>query len=79
MYTHQKDVPLCKQNSLKMGIHKRCVFPHMPLEIERLGDEIRIRPARPSLEGVLDVFAQFSPDFMTGGRGEHRQSEREAL
>jgi len=49
------------------------------LEIERIGDEIRIRPARRSLAGVLKKFAQFGPDFMAEGRGEHEQDEREAL
>ncbi|SBT06770.1 Virulence-associated protein VagC [Candidatus Accumulibacter aalborgensis] len=49
------------------------------LEIERDGDEIRIRPARRSLSGVLSKFARFSPDFMSEGRGDHEQSERDAL
>jgi antitoxin VapB len=49
------------------------------LEIERLGDEIRIRPARRSLSGVLAKFAAFSPDFMQGGRQDQEQVEREAL
>ncbi len=29
------------------------------VEIERVGDEIRIRPARRSLAGVLEKFARF--------------------
>ena len=49
------------------------------LEIERLGDEIRIRPARRSLSGVLSKFAAFSPDFMQEGREDQEQAEREAL
>jgi antitoxin VapB len=49
------------------------------LEIEREGDEIRIRPARRSLAGVLDKFAKFSPDFMADGRGKHGQAERDSL
>jgi antitoxin VapB len=49
------------------------------MEIERLGDELRIRPARRSLAGVLERFACFSPDFMAEGRGEQGQSERDAL
>lgn len=49
------------------------------LEIERVGDELRIRPARRSLSGVLAKFAQFSPDFMTAGRGDQEQVEREDL
>ncbi len=49
------------------------------LEIERDGDEIRIRPARRSLAGVLNKFAQFSPDFMAEGRGDQEQEERDSL
>ena len=51
----------------------------MELEIERIGDEIRIRPARRQLSGVLAKFARFSPDFMAEGRGDQEQSERDAL
>ena len=51
----------------------------MELLIEREGDEIRIRPARPSLAGVLRKFAKFSPDFMADGRGSQDQAERDAL
>jgi antitoxin VapB len=49
------------------------------LEIERIGEEIRIRPARRPLGGVLEKFASFGPDFMAGGRGEAEQDEREGL
>jgi len=49
------------------------------LEIERDGDEIRIRPARRPLAGVLVKFARFSCDFMAEGRGEHEQAERDTL
>lgn len=51
----------------------------MTLEIERVGDELRIRPARRSLAGLMERFARFSPDFMAEGRGEHVQQERDAL
>jgi antitoxin VapB len=49
------------------------------LEIERVGDEIRIRPARRPLAGVLKKFARFSPNFLAEGRGDQEQAEREAL
>lgn len=49
------------------------------LEIERVGNELRIRPARRSLSGVLTKFAQFSPDFMADGRGDQEQADRDAL
>ncbi|WP_250479649.1 MULTISPECIES: type II toxin-antitoxin system VapB family antitoxin [unclassified Caballeronia] len=51
----------------------------LELEIERVGDEIRIRPARRPLAGVLKKFARFSSDFMGEGRGEQEQAEREGL
>jgi antitoxin VapB len=51
----------------------------LDLEIEREGDEIRIRPARRSLSRVLAKFARFSPDFMAEGRGSEEQAERDAL
>ncbi|MFZ2854190.1 MAG: type II toxin-antitoxin system VapB family antitoxin [Rhodocyclaceae bacterium] len=49
------------------------------LEIVREGDEIRIRPARRSLSGVLGKFAKFSPDFLAEGRGDQEQAERDVL
>jgi antitoxin VapB len=49
------------------------------LEIEREGDEIRIRPTRRSLVGVMAKFARFAPDFMAEGRGDQEQAEREGL
>lgn len=49
------------------------------LEIERVGDEIRIRPIRQSLAGVLDVFARFSPTFLKDGREGHEQAERDPI
>lgn len=47
--------------------------------IERVGDELRIRPARQPLSDLMERFARFSPEFMTQGRGEQEQSERDAL
>ena len=47
--------------------------------IERVGDELRIRPARQSLAGLMERFARFSPDFMAQGRESHSQRERDAL
>lgn len=51
----------------------------MELEIEREGDEIRIRPLRQPLTDVLEKFARFSTDFLVEGRGEQEQAERDAL
>jgi antitoxin VapB len=49
------------------------------LEIERVGDELRIRPVRRPLTGTLKKFARFGSDFMSEGRGDQEQSEREEL
>ncbi|MBU2601957.1 MAG: AbrB/MazE/SpoVT family DNA-binding domain-containing protein [Actinobacteria bacterium] len=51
----------------------------LDVEIERIGDEIRIRPARRGLAQVLASFALFSDDFMAAGRGENLESERDDL
>lgn len=49
------------------------------LIIERRGDELRIRPAQRRMGDVLGKLAQFSPDFMSEGRGHNVDSERETL
>ncbi|GHT95094.1 hypothetical protein AGMMS49545_17460 [Betaproteobacteria bacterium] len=51
----------------------------MEMEIERVGDELRIRPVQRSLSGLMERFARFSPDFMAEGRGEQAQQERDTL
>ncbi len=68
-------------NSQAVRIPAELVYDRtdLDMEIERIGDEIRIRPARASLAGALSAFARFSDDFMAEGRGEHRQGDREAL
>nr|WP_165101256.1 MULTISPECIES: AbrB family transcriptional regulator [unclassified Caballeronia] len=50
----------------------------LDVEIEREGDELRIRPVRRSLGGVLKTFARFAPDFTVDARNEHEQADREA-
>lgn len=51
----------------------------MDLVIERDGDELRIRPAPRRMGDVLGTLAQFSPDFMSEGRAQNIEGEREAL
>ena len=51
----------------------------LELEIERVGDELRIWPAGRPIQGALEALASFSPDFMAVGRGDQEQSEREAF
>ena len=41
---------------------------NIELQIERIGDELRIRPIQRPLTSVLKKFAKFAPDFMVEGR-----------
>jgi len=68
-------------NSQAVRIPADLAYPRsdLELEIERHGDELRIRPVRPSLAGVMAKFAGFSPDFLAEGRDSHEQAERELL
>ncbi|MGC8501126.1 MAG: antitoxin [Leptospirillia bacterium] len=51
----------------------------LEMEIERNGDEIRIRPARRRLDCLLDKFGRFSENFLAESRGDNQESERDAL
>jgi antitoxin VapB len=51
----------------------------MELEIERCGDELRIRPAGRPITGALQALASFSPSFLAAGRNQDEQQERESL
>jgi len=68
-------------NSQAIRIPAALAYPSMDLilEIERIGDEIRLRPAPRSLADVMEVFASFSADFMQDGRGSHTQQSRDTL
>jgi antitoxin VapB len=48
----------------------------LDLEIERCGDELRIRPARRRITKALEALASFSPSFMAEGRDQDEQRER---
>lgn len=49
------------------------------LVIERIGDELHIRPARKRMGDVLGKFAKFSPNFMSEGRDISIEEDRESL
>ncbi len=68
-------------NSQAVRIPAELAYERSDVEVEivRIGDELRIRPARRALAGVLKKFAKFGPDFMAEGRGDQEQAEREAL
>ena len=68
-------------NSQAVRIPSELAYSSWDIEliIERQGDELRIRPARRRMGDVLSTFAQFSPDFMSEGRGLNVESDREPL
>ena len=70
-------------NSQAVRIPAELAYPQtgIAVEIERIGDELRIRPARRSLDGTLDIFASFSPEFVAvlEDRNDQEQREREAF
>ena len=67
-------------NSQAVRIPAELAYPvaDMKLTIERVGDELRIRPAQRRMGDVLGALAQFSPGFMSQGRELNDQKEREA-
>ena len=51
----------------------------LDVEIERIGEQIVIRPVRRRMDQVMAKFAQFSPDFMVEGRGDNQEAQRGGL
>ena len=49
------------------------------LEIEKVGDELRIRPAKRKLSGLLERFSAFPQDVFDDGRGEEEEIDRAAF
>ncbi len=68
-------------NSQAVRIPAELAYPtsDMELDIERVGDELRIRPAARLIGDVAAIFASFSPGFAVPGRGEERDKERAPL
>jgi antitoxin VapB len=68
-------------NSQAVRIPAELAFERSDMEvtIERVGDELRIRPMRRALTDVLERFAAFSDDFMDGERDAGDQAERDRL
>jgi antitoxin VapB len=68
-------------NSQAVRIPSELAYAHwnVELQIERNGDEIRIRPIQRRIGDVLSKFANFSSDFMENGRGVNLETERDHL
>ncbi len=68
-------------NSQAVRIPSEIQFDRLDIEyeIERVGDEIRIRPSQRRLTGLTKKFTAFTEDFMSKGRGIEDESERDSL
>lgn len=49
------------------------------LEIERVGDELRIRPVKRKLVNLADRFAAFPDDMFADGRPDEDEIERDSF
>ncbi|SAL32399.1 SpoVT/AbrB-like protein [Caballeronia cordobensis] len=82
-YTHGIIMPITRifrnGNSQAIRIPAELAYPETEteVEIERIGDELRIHPVRRSLAGALDRFKRFDSDFMASGRNQPEQDDRE--
>ncbi len=68
-------------NSQAMRIPAELAYERsdLELEIDRCGNELRIRPAGRPITGALQALAAFSPSFLAQGREQDEQQERESL
>ena len=67
-------------NSLAVRIPKELAIAGVSdeVEIERVGNTLVLRPAQQkSLAGVGEIFAMFSPGFMSEGREFHEERDRD--
>jgi antitoxin VapB len=51
----------------------------LELVIERVGEELRIRPAGRPIRGALKALARFSPSFLAEGPGDQEQADRDVM
>ena len=67
-------------NSLAVRIPKELAIAKasQEVEIERVGNTLVVRPVmQESLAGLMEICAQFSPDFMANGRDDSPEMERD--
>ena len=69
------------ENSQAVHIPVELAFERSDIEVEmeRSGDEIRVRPVGRLATGVLEKLTGFGQDFTAEGRGDEGQADREAL
>jgi antitoxin VapB len=68
-------------NSQAVRIPKEFQFERVDIdyEIERCEEGLLIRPLPPTLEGALEKFAAFTPDFLADGRPDQGEQERDTF
>jgi antitoxin VapB len=68
-------------NSQAVRIPKELQFERVDIdyEIERREEGLIIRPLLPTLDGVLEKFAAFTPDFLAEGRPDQGAQERDTF
>lgn len=64
-------------NSQAVRIPKEFQFDTSEVDIFRRGDEIILRPHRPNLTEVLELFATLPEDFMAEGRQDPPPQDRD--
>ncbi len=67
-------------NSLAIRIPKELAIAKasQEVEIERVGNTLVVRPVmQESLAGLMEICAQFSPDFMANGRDNSPEMDRD--
>jgi antitoxin VapB len=85
VYTLQKELVMLTRvfksgNSLAVRIPKELAIADASqvVEIERVGNTLVMRPVvQESLAGLIEICAQFTPDFMAGGRDQSPEMVRE--
>jgi antitoxin VapB len=65
--------------AVRIPAELRFASTDIELEIEKVGEEIRIRPAKRKLTGLLDRFAAFPDDAFEQGRVEEIEVQRESF
>jgi len=67
-------------NSLAVRIPKELAIVEagQEIEIEQVGNTLVVRPVKKeTLADLAEIFAMFTPDFMSEGREFHEQKERD--
>lgn len=65
--------------AVRIPARMRYATTDIELEIEQIGEELRIRPAKRKLSGLLERFAAFPDDMFNDGRIREEETQRETF